>query len=98
MKRDDAIRYVSFVVDTAGNGRELGADRFAKIYARSRLVGWQCGFEPLFVAVHSTLFDERNSAPLDTVDDEEAERLATDYLRERGWFGDNNECEADYVL
>ena len=29
---------------------------------------------------------------------DEAERLATDYLRERGWFGDNNECEADYVL
>ncbi|MDI9588149.1 MAG: hypothetical protein QM234_04235 [Acidobacteriota bacterium] len=97
MTRDDAIRYVSFVVDTEGNGRELGADQFAKIYARSRLIGWQCGFEPLFVAVHSADFDD-NSAPLDTVDDEEAEQLAIAYLRERGWFGDNDECEADYVI
>lgn len=59
----------------------------------SVLVGWQCGFEPLFVAVHSHM-----GAGADyEIDDEEAEELATDYLRERGWFGDN-EREPDYII
>lgn len=107
MLRKDAIPYVSFVVDDAGCGRALGADQHAIVrsgnpdrridgpdtqppcYA-SRLVGWQCGFEPLFVAVHSYL-DVR-------VTDDEAEEMATDYLQERGWFGDDGPRAADYIL
>jgi hypothetical protein len=62
----------------------------------SVLVGWQCGFEPLFVAVHSD-YDVR-------LDDDEAEEMARDYLIERGWFSDNTVHEitgdnsADYII
>ena len=93
--------YVSFVVDDALSGRELNADMHAIVREAgehsfnhpSVLVGWQCGFEPLFVAVHSHM-----GAGADyEIDDEEAEELATDYLRERGWFGDN-EREPDYII
>jgi hypothetical protein len=67
----------------------------------SILVGWQCGFEPLFVAVHSYLDVE--------IDEEEAEELARDFLTDRGWFGCNGThctdegCKllnraADYVI
>jgi hypothetical protein len=60
--------------------------------SNARLVGWQCGFEPLFVAVWSYL-DVR-------LDDCEAEEIATDFLIERGWFGKNLEHgkEPDYVI
>lgn len=96
MTRTQAIPYVSFVVDDALNGRELNADIHAIVRTKgdqfehsSRLVGWQCGFEPLFVAVHSYLDVH--------IDDDDAEELAKDYLEERGWFS----CEptdADYIL
>ena len=100
MKRSDAIPYVSFVVDDAGSGRELNSDPDAVIRAGSTkhasgctkypsvLVGWQCGFEPLFVAVHSYLDVQ--------LDDDEAEEMARDYLTERGWFGcDGTHCSDD---
>lgn len=99
MRRADAIPYVSFVVDDAGAGRELGADPHAVVREAgaefkypSVLVGWQCGFEPLFVAVHSYL-DIR-------LDDCDAEEMAREYLEERGWFGDNcgEPKEADYLI
>lgn len=89
MTRDDAIPYVSFVVDDSLNGREIGADQHATIRADSRLIGWQCGFEPLFVAVHSYLSVR--------LDDDEAIELATDYLEERGWFADGP-TEPDHVI
>ena len=55
----------------------------------SRLVGWQCGFEPLFVAVHSYL---------DVIlPDEEAEDMAKEFLLERDWFGASPR-DADYIL
>jgi len=107
MNRSDAIPYVSFVVDDAGCGRELNADPHAIIreggddslpsrerkgfkYA-SRLIGWQCGFEPLFVAVHSYLDVE--------LEDTEAEDMAREYLEERGWFNSSNRNhEPDYNI
>lgn len=94
MTRSQALPYVSFVVDDAGSGRELGADQHATTREtgrkhRSVLVGWQCGFEPLFVAVHSYL-DSR-------LDDDEAEELARDYLAERNWFA-GEPTEADYII
>ena len=98
MNRLDAIPYVSFVVDDAGSGRELGADPHAIIREvgpefdyPSVLVGWQCGFEPLFVAVHSYLDCQ--------VDEEEAEELAREFLEERGWFdGSSRDHEPDYII
>ncbi len=103
MNRTNATKYVSFVVDDAGAGRELGADIHAIVRNGggathkhpdykypSVLVGWQCGFEPLFVAVHSYL-DVR-------LDDEEAIEMAQEYLEERGWFGADGPTEPDYVV
>lgn len=94
MTRNDALPYVSFVVDDAGSGRELGADMHATTREtghkyRSVLVGWQCGFEPLFVAVHSYLDVE--------LDDQEAEEMAQEYLAERNWFS-GEPTDADYII
>lgn len=56
------------------------------------LIGWQCGFEPLFVAVGSYL-------PNCYVGADEAEELAADYLTERDWFGEGAPArDADYVF
>ena len=95
MTREQALPYVSFVVDDAGSGRELGADMHATTREsghkyRSVLVGWQCGFEPLFVAVHSYLDVE--------LSDDEAEDIARDYLVERRWFADEQSTAADYII
>lgn len=57
--------------------------------ADATLVGWQCGYEPLFVAVWSYLGG--------VVPEDEAEAIAADYLEEIGWFTDGPE-PADYVL
>jgi hypothetical protein len=84
MKRVDALPYVSFYLDDALNVRTA-----ADMPENARLVGYQCGFEPLFVAVWSYL-----GVPLD---DSEAEDIAADYLQERDWFSDGVRA-ADYVL
>lgn len=89
MIREDAVKYVGHVVDDTGNGRRLGADMHAKINDNSVLVGWQCGFEPMFVSVHSYLGGK--------VHYEEAEELAIDYLREIGWFAAHTR-QADYLI
>jgi hypothetical protein len=86
MKREDAIRYVGHAVDDALSPR---TERGAAIPANARLVGWQCGFEPMFVAVWSYLGVEM------AFDD--AEEIAADYLEEINWFS-NGRVPADYVL
>ncbi len=92
MNRSDTIPYVSFVVDDSLAGRSLGQDLHAEVKDHSWLIGWQCGFEPLFVAVHSYL-------PGVTLDCDDAIQLAVDYLQEREWFTDNeNPPEPDYVI
>jgi hypothetical protein len=86
MKRKDAIPYISFCLDDALSERDI-----KDMPANARLIGWQCGFEPLFVAVWSYL-DVR-------LDDDDAEEIARDFLRERKWFVNNDETnEADYVI
>lgn len=90
MKRQDAIPYISFCVDDA-----LAERRIEDMPDNARLVGWQCGFEPLFVAVWSYL-DGTDGVP-SRLDDDEAEEIARDYLAEREWFADEP-TEADYVL
>jgi hypothetical protein len=90
MTRDQALPYVSFAVDDAGSPR--GTD---SIPANARLVGWQCGFEPLFVAVWSYLSDTQGN--LSRVDDSEAELIALEYLTEIGWFS-GEPTDPDYVI
>ena len=84
MTRDQALPFISFYLDDALSVRT--ADDMPD---NARLVGWQCGFEPLFVAVWSYLNVR--------LDDDEAEDIATDYLKERKWFS-NESTEADYVI
>jgi hypothetical protein len=71
--REQAKDYVAYCVDDAMSTHNQ------PITDRTRLVGWQCGFEPLFVAVNSYL-------PDCTVGDDEAAELAKDMLEEIGWF------------
>jgi hypothetical protein len=87
MKREAALQYVSCCLDNALCERDI-----ADMPANARLVGWQCGFEPMFVAVWSYLDDQ----PMDMA---EAEEIATDYLQEKRWFADNDSPPAaDYVI
>jgi hypothetical protein len=87
MTQSQALDYVSFGVDDA-----LAIyDRLpSPLPAHVRLVGWQCGFEPMFVAVWSYLGVRLDAA--------EAEDIAADALLERGWFADGERIDADYIL
>lgn len=85
MKRREALKYVAIGIDAALSPRDL-----SDMPCDARLVGWQCGFEPMFVAVWSYL-------PGCKLDESEAIDLATDLLTERGWFADGP-TEPDYVL
>jgi len=91
--RDQALPYVSFCVDDALAERSID-----DMPSNARLVGWQCGFEPLFVAVWSYLADTQGNR--NRLSDDEAEELAADLLQERHWFGDNkrNPPAADYII
>lgn len=84
MKASDLLPYVSYVLDTA-----LSDDHSkAEIGKGTILVGWQCGFEPLVVAV---------IASYTTPDLFEAIEIATDYLEEKNWFS-KADHEPDYVV
>lgn len=85
--RAEALEYVSYAVDDAM------AERTGEpIPPHARLVGWQCGFEPLFVAVWSYLPEVR-------LDDDDAIELATELLQEKNWFNDsNNPDEPGYCI
>ena len=86
MKRADALRYVSFALDDALSDRTG-----EPIPDHARLVGYQCGFEPLFIAVWSYLGIR--------LDESDAEDIARDYLIERRWFTDcDNPPDADYII
>ena len=85
MNRNQALPFVSFCVDDALSERNV-----ADMPANARLIGWQCGFEPLFVAVWSYLDC--------LLDADEAIELATDLLSERHWFAGDEVREPDYVI
>ncbi len=88
---EKVLPYVSHVIDDA-----LSADHtVADVDDRAVLVGWQCGFEPLFVAVIGSTCDTRGRR--DRVDADLAVELATDYLTERKWFS-GEPTEPYYVL
>lgn len=86
MNKEQAAPYISYAVDDALSPRDPNERP-----QNARLVGWQCGAEPLFVAVWSYL-DAR-------LDDDEAEEIARDFLQEKKWFSDNdNPPDADFIL
>lgn len=84
MRRSQVIPYISYAVDNA-----LSEHNPSEMPANARLVGWQCGFEPLFVAVWSYLGN--------TLEDAEAIEMATDLLEEKKWFS-GEATPPDYVL
>ena len=86
MTREQARDYISFCVDDALSERSID-----DMPDNARLVGWQCGFEPLFVAVWSYLGDN-------DLDEESAVEIATDMLMERKWFADNMVRPPDYII
>lgn len=84
MTREQALPYVSYAVDDALSERAT-----TDIPPEARLIGWQCGFEPMFVAVWSYLGYR--------IDDDEASEIASTFLLERSWFADE-QTEPDYIL
>lgn len=86
MNRQDAIPYLrSEAIDNSQAFRRV-EDR----PDNARFIGWQCGAEPMFVAVWSYLPNHR-------LDDYDAIELVIDYLCEKGWFA-NGPTKPDYVL
>jgi hypothetical protein len=89
MTREQALPYVAYCVDDALAEREL-----KDMPPHAVLVGWQVGFEPLFVACWSYLGGEECNP-----DYAEACELATDLLVEKKWFADNdNPPDPDFVI
>ena len=91
MTREQAIPYIGHCVDDALSEHEL-----KDMPANARLVGWQCGFEPMFVAVWSYLF-ENEDHPDFRLDDEAAVEIAIDLLAEKNWFSGESR-EPDYII
>jgi len=88
MNRQQALAHVGHSLDDAG-----AVHTGEVIPMKARLVGWDCGFEPMFVAVWSYLPGVR-------LDDDTAEDIAADYLAEIGWF-ESSEAgtpHANYVI
>ncbi len=90
MTRAQALPYVSYIADDAGSFRKPTGDPADDI-AQAVLVGWQCGFEPLFVACKSYLPGVR-------LDAEEAAELALDGLVEIDWFNGLSGRVPDYII
>lgn len=87
--REKARKYVGYCVDDALNERRQ--DEIPSPDTNVRYVGWQCGFEPMFVAVWSYLGGR--------LDADEAEDLATDLLHEKDWFcGPAPHPQPDFIL
>jgi hypothetical protein len=85
LTRKEALPYVGYILDDALQGH-AGEN----ILPNAVLVGWQAGFEPLFVAVQSYL-------PNTALGADEAIEIATDFLVERKWFADGAK-DPDYVI
>jgi hypothetical protein len=90
MTREDAIQYVSVCVDDAMSERSMDERP-----DNARLIGWQCGFEPMFVCVWSHLGDTEGNR--DRIGDDEAVEIAQDILQERQWFA-GEPTEPDFIL
>lgn len=85
--REQAFKYVSFVISE--EGKELPPDSLNQKTAI--LVGWQCGFEPLFVAIQDEDGEELH------VSEADAEDIAKEFLLKKKWFSENEAEDCDYV-
>ena len=85
MTRDQALPYVAHCLDDALNVRTV-----SEMPDNARLVVWQCGFEPVAVAVWSYLGVR--------LDADEAAEIASDYLTEIGWHAGDGPDEPDFIL
>lgn len=86
--REQARSYVGHCVDDSANPRAIS--EIPTPDTNVRYVGWQCGAEPMVVAVWSYL-------PGVTVGDDEAAELAVDLLLEKLWF-EMGPAEPDFIL
>lgn len=84
LSRDQALSYVGQALDDTGAIRKT-----TDIPANAVLVGWSCGFEPMFVAVFSAYGW--------LLDRDEAAKIAKDYLSEIGWFA-ADATEPDFII
>jgi len=93
IKRHQLYQYVGFRVDDALHGEPVPEGLTAETdRTHGWLIGWQCGFEPMFVLVYSYLPNVR-------LDASEAIELAIDYLLEINWFSDQSPARsADFVF
>ena len=83
--REQALKYVSYVIDEYGKQLpESELDPKSAI-----LVGWQCGFEPMYVAIKS-----EDSAITSEVD---AEDIVRAFLEKKKWFSGGVSKDCDYI-
>jgi hypothetical protein len=87
MTREEAVQFVSYLVDDALNRREA---KPSDVVSDDRLIGFNQGLETVFVAVRSYLPGVR-------LTDEVASNLARHHLTEIGWFGEES-LEAEFVF
>jgi len=89
MNRQAALPYVSHRITDSYPPRDQDE---TTIPDNARLVGWQCGHEPLFVAVWDSVTGNR-------VEASDAEDAAREYLLARNWFADAaNPPDADHII
>lgn len=85
MRIEEAQKYLrNDAVDDA-----LAVRSAAERPTNARFVGWECGAEPMFIAVWSYLGVR--------LDEDEAAELAMDHLAEIGWFA-GPPRDPDYIL
>ena len=81
--RKQALEYVGHVITPDGKKLpEKSLDPKTAI-----LVGWQCGFEPMYVAIQDEDGDELS------LSDSDAEGIAKKYLTKINWFSENDDDE-----
>ena len=88
---DGMIEYVQYVLDTALSPDHSRDD----IGPGAMLVGWETDWEPMVVAVIGATMDTQGRR--DSVDEDEAIDIATDYLDEMGWFSEGP-ADPDHVV
>ena len=81
--RKQALKYVGHVITE--NGKKLPESSLNPKTAI--LVGWQCGFEPMYVAIQDEDGDVLSLSDID------AEDIAKEYLTKINWFSDDADDE-----
>ncbi len=88
---DEMLNYVNYVLDTALSPDHSRDD----IGPGAMLVGWESESDPMVVAVIGATMDTKGRR--DSVEEDEAIEIATDYLDEIGWFS-SGPTKPDHVV